>query len=229
MRGFSGFPPGKLAQTRIPNLFFSELLPQIDHLAELKLTLYCLWALQRQEGRYRYLRYTEVADDDIFMAGLATHRDKREAVLRDAFERAVARGTLLQVTLSGDETIYFMNSPRGRAAIEAIEAGDWLPGGPKRPIGLIIERPNIFVLYEQNIGPISPMIAEHLKDAEADYPTEWIVEAIQEAATRNVRNWRYVWAILENRGKGQDGRGSAQGQSRKTEKDVEDYSDIFGL
>lgn len=228
MQGFSGFPPGKVAQTRIPNLFFSELLPQIDHLAELKVTLYCLWALQRQEEQYPYVRWSEVVADELFMAGLTSKVTQREAILRDAFERAVARGTLLQVTVE-EEAIYFMNSPRGRAAVAAIEAGDWLPGGLKRPVGLIVERPNIFVLYEQNIGPLSPMIVDQLRAAEEEYPSEWIVEAIEAAVARNVRNWRYIQAIIENRGKGQGRRGSTQGQSGKSEKDVEDYSDIFGI
>ena len=49
MQKFNGFPPGKTRTTVIPNQFFSELLPTIDDLVELKLTLYCMWALQQQE------------------------------------------------------------------------------------------------------------------------------------------------------------------------------------
>ncbi len=36
MKGFSGFPSGKQRLTSIPNLFFSDLLPAIDTLVELK-------------------------------------------------------------------------------------------------------------------------------------------------------------------------------------------------
>ena len=54
MKGFTGFPAGKQRLTAIPNLFFSELLPAIDHLAELKVTLYAFWAAQ-QAGRGRAL------------------------------------------------------------------------------------------------------------------------------------------------------------------------------
>ena len=49
-RGFAGFPAGKAASTPLPNLFFSDLLPAIDHLGELKVTLYAFWALGRQRG-----------------------------------------------------------------------------------------------------------------------------------------------------------------------------------
>ena len=58
-------------------------------------------------------------------------------------------------------------------------------------------RPNIFVLYEQNIGLISPLIAQELMEAEATYPQGWIEEAFKIAVERNIRNWRYIKRILE--------------------------------
>ena len=59
MKGFPGFPDGKLRQTAIPNLFFSDLLPHIDNLAEMKITLYAFWALTQKEGQVRYLRFVD--------------------------------------------------------------------------------------------------------------------------------------------------------------------------
>ena len=50
MKGFPGFPSGKLRLTQVPNLFFSDLLPSIDNLAEMKVTLYAFWALAQKEG-----------------------------------------------------------------------------------------------------------------------------------------------------------------------------------
>ncbi|MFL7809853.1 MAG: primosomal replication protein N, partial [Anaerolineae bacterium] len=50
MEGFAGFPDGKLKAMAVPESFFSELLPLIDDLAELKVTLHCLWVF-RQPGR----------------------------------------------------------------------------------------------------------------------------------------------------------------------------------
>ena len=54
MPRFAGFPSGKVRTTPIPAPFFTELLPQIDHLGELKVTLYALWFLDRQEGQIRF-------------------------------------------------------------------------------------------------------------------------------------------------------------------------------
>jgi DnaD/phage-associated family protein len=62
---------------------------------------------------------------------------------------------------------------------------------------LLAERPNIFILYEQNIGSLTPLIADQLRDAEQTYPPEWIKEAIELAVENNARKWRYVQSILE--------------------------------
>ncbi|NDJ86220.1 MAG: DnaD domain protein [Chloroflexi bacterium] len=230
MQGFRGFPPGKQPQIRIPNQFFSELLPVIDHLGEMKITLYCFWALYRQEGAYRYVRFAEALADESLVQGLTDKSDARERVLRDAFERAVARSTLLAaaVEIQGEpETVYFMNTAHGRNAIQAIANGDWWPGDEKRPLQLITERPNIFVLYEQNIGSITPIVAEQLRDAEDEYPDHWLAEAIKIAVEQNKRSWRYIQAILERwsaEGKHKhavDGRDTSQYGTQKG-----DYSDF---
>lgn len=209
--GFPGFPEGKQRVTPLPNLFFSELLPTIDSLAELKVTLYAFWALGRKEGRFRFLTRDELAADQELLAGLAEGGRQAQAVLDDGLERAVARGTLLRVVPQGGEAIgplYFLNSPKGRAAVAAAETGDWRPPeGAGAPVELASERPNLFRLYEQNIGPLTPMIAETLRDAEEAYPSAWIEEAIRIAVENNVRKWRYVEAILEDwRTRGRDER-----------------------
>jgi DNA replication protein len=36
MKGFPGFPEGKLRLTPVPNLFFSDLLPIVDNLIEMR-------------------------------------------------------------------------------------------------------------------------------------------------------------------------------------------------
>jgi DNA replication protein len=185
--------------TTVPNQFFSELLPTIDDLAELKVTLYCFWALQQREGEYRYVIQREMLQDSLFLAGFHPDAETARQQVRDALERATARGTLLHITVestAGTEDLYFMNTTRGRNAVRAIEAGEFEFGGQDCPVALVVERPNIFTLYEQNIGPLTPLIADQLRAAEADYPAAWLQEAIQIAVERNKRSWRYVQAIL---------------------------------
>ncbi|MBI5929145.1 MAG: DnaD domain protein [Chloroflexi bacterium] len=211
MQGFNGFPSGKVKSVKVPVTFFSDLLPIVDHLAELKVTIYCIWALQQQESKYRYVRFSDIVADEIFMAGLSSKIAERKAILQDALERAVVRGTLFHVTVhlpNTQDEIYFMNTPDGRIALDALEKGSWVPGDAERPVQMITERPTIFALYEQNIGNITPLISDQLRDAEQEYPEGWIKDAIQIAVDQNKRSWSYVRAILDRwmrEGKGKNG------------------------
>lgn len=56
--------------------------------------------------------------------------------------------------------------------------------------------PNIYTLYEQNIGALTPLLADTLKDAEQTYPQPWIADAMLLAVKNNKRNWKYCEAIL---------------------------------
>jgi DNA replication protein len=193
---FSGFPAGKTRLTPIPAQFFAELLPEIDHLGELKVILYAFWALDRQEESVRYLTLADFSGDERFLQGLAG------ADLADALERAVQRGVLLRALPRGgaaQDALFFLNSPRGRAALKAVEQGSWEPSARSQPVATLeAERPNIFRLYEQNIGPLTPLIAETLQDAERTYPADWIEEAFKLAVERNKRRWNYIQAILKS-------------------------------
>ena len=209
MKTFSGFPSGKINIVGIPRPVFTDLIPIIDDLAELKLTLHVLWRLRQQRGKMRYLRFSDLASDQVLLSGLG--KSPLET-LRSALDRVVDRGTLLRVKPpNGDETIYFANTAKGRAAVEALARGE-------RPDDIeTIERPNVFTLYEQNIGMLTPLIAEELREAEETYPAAWIEEAFREAVSLNKRSWRYIHAILErwrNEGKDDDGPGQSDEADR---------------
>ena len=201
MERFPGFPDGKLALTPVPEVFFNELLPNINHIGELKITLYFFWRLSRMEGSFRYLRLSDILED----RQLINSFEKTEIDLADALELASARGTLLKATIESNQidnkavhTLFFLNTPRGRAAIDSIGDGHWNPlTDPIPPDETLEESPSIFRLYEENIGPLTPMIADAIKDAETSYPIQWIIDAIMIAVERNKRSWKYITAILE--------------------------------
>jgi DNA replication protein len=216
---FAGFSKHTGKPTPLPAAFFSELLPLIDDLAELKVTLFCLWALYQKEGRFRYLRRRDFLNDESLLRGLAVVEPDEDVadVLDGALEAACERGTILcaEVT-TGQKTdlLYFFNTPLGRVAVEQIEAGAWRPSDGDNPIEILPERPNVFRLYEDNIGPLTPMIADALKDAQQEYPAHWLEEAMRVAVENNARSWRYILAVLE--------RWRAEGRSREaTEKPVQ--------
>ena len=98
---------------------------------------------------------------------------------------------------------------------------------------LKVERPNIFALYEQNIGLLTPLIADQLRDMEKSYPPDWIDEAFTIAVAGNKRALRYIQAILkrwETDGKDERtheaGRGDSEAELRR--KYIPDeFSDII--
>jgi DNA replication protein len=201
MSTFDGYPAGEAYLTPVPGLFFRELLPQIDDLNELKVSIYAFWRLSQKEGPFRYLQIKDFLDDEVFMDGLEIRDNSKGQALQEALNLCVQRGSLLRAEVTTGRQrplLYFINSPRGRAAVQAIQAGQWIPNeDPRMPLNLSLERPNIFQLYEEHIGPLSPMIADALKEAEETYPYSWIEEGVRIAVERNKRNWRYVAAILE--------------------------------
>ena len=216
---FRGFPPGKVRQARLPDVFFTEVLPAIDDLAELKVTLHVLWRLQREASDPPVLSHAALASDGMLLTGLAGLADTPAAALERGLARAVERGTLLRVQV-GDgadaATWYLANTPRGREAWAQAQRGELiLAGSPAwaEPTPAA-ERPNIFTLYEQNIGLLTPLIAEELQEAEDTYPAHWIEDAFREAVRANKRNWRYVAAVLKRWASGGRG-GIARGDSKE--------------
>ncbi|MFO8037103.1 MAG: DnaD domain protein [Anaerolineales bacterium] len=199
---FEGFPSGKINFTKIPSLFFRDLLPAIDNLEELKVTLYALWQVTRMEGETRYLRVDDFTSDPTFMKGMGETAEEAHQAVEKGLTRAVERGTMMRIDLDQEGKkvpVYFFNSPKGRAAVKAAEDESWRP--PAREgtsTTLDIEQPNIYQLYEENIGPITPLVADLLRDAEEQYPENWIRQAFEIAVENNVRKWKYIEAILRS-------------------------------
>jgi DNA replication protein len=196
MKIFSGFPAGKLAVTPLPNLFFTELLPAIEDAAELKVTLHIFWLIANAKSRSVCVSAVELRADRTLMQSFAVDgRDEDETLMR-ALDAAVTRGTLLRLS-SDEDFFYFVNSDSGRRAFEEMEKEKMPRRSTVVEAANVRERPNIFTLYEQNVGLLTPMIAEELKEAEKQYRTDWIEDAFKIAVENNIRKWSYVQKILE--------------------------------
>ena len=211
---FSGFP-ARSRFTPLPNLFFSALLPQIEDLAELKVVLHIFWLVYQKKGHPRFVTLTELLADKTLMQGIDGDRTPEEA-LCGALESAVDRGVLVHVGFEQAD-VYFVNNEADREEIEKVRSGEIILEGMVLRAEPYVkeERTDIFHLYEENIGLLTPMITEQLAEAEKNYPAQWIEEAFREAASLNKRSWRYVSRILERwvtegRGVGEPGRHSTK-------------------
>lgn len=204
MKQFSGFP-ARMKFTPIPNLFFSSLLPQIKDIAELKITLHVFRSIYGKRGYPRFVTYRELLADKSLMSSLREGERPPEEILGNALDAAVKRGTILHLVLDRDgspEDVYFLNTESDRRTVGKIQNGELvlagLKAGRQAQTGVDTEPPpDIFTLYEQNVGMLTPMIAEELREAEKLYPEAWIRNAIKEAAKQSIRKWSYISAILE--------------------------------
>ena len=195
---FPGFPEGTVPKVALPELVFAELVPHIDDLDLLKVVLVVFWRLakMRAEGA-PWVTDRELLGDAAMREALAGAEGPAEAEARltAALRAAVEYEILLAVDWrradGSREVRYFANSPRGRASVAAVRRGV----SPER--AAVEARPNVFTLYEQNIGSLTALLSEDLMEAEETYPAAWIEDAFREAVRLNKRNWKYILAILK--------------------------------
>ena len=224
MKQFGGFP-ARMEFTPLPNFFFSTLLPQISDIAELKTTLHVLAALYRKQGYLRFITYRELRGNNSLMSSLKAAMKPADEALHGALEMATERGTIIHLVLDRDEVpddVYFLNTESNRQIVAKIQNGELRLSGLKADRQTFVEteeQPDIFTLYEQNIGMLTPMIAEELREAEKLYPETWIGDAIKEAVNQNKRKWSYISAILEHWSAEGKKDGTYQRDSKKTDPD----------
>jgi len=203
MKQFTGFP-ARARYTPLPNIFFSSLLSQITDITELKVTLYIFEALYPKKGYPKFVTFHELLNNLSLLKSLDNSNASPADVIHKALESAVNRGTLLFLTVHDGKTnedIYFLNTEADRQIVEKIRRGELQLSGFELtipPVTPDTELPNIFEMYEENIGMLTPLIADELREAEKTYPVEWIRGAIKEAVSLNKRNWRYISRILEH-------------------------------
>ena len=226
-RHFSGFPT-ETEFNSVLDFFFTQVMPQILDVTELKVTMSIFYLLSKAENLYKpdksgnykrecppFVTYEELLSRAISMPGID------EEALRHALDLAVNHGSILRLNLKVNGKLaeaYFANIESDRGAIDNIKHRGVSTG--KEGTRQALQQSNIFALYEQNIGIITPMIAEELKEAEKLYPARWIEEALKEAVMLNKRSWKYVARILErwaSEGKdsGEDRQGVKKGSPDK--------------
>ena len=194
----------------VPAALFGPLLERVTDAASLRCALRAIFVLHRKQGRPSVVTAAELAADPVLGLG----GDEAEA--ERALESLAELGVLLRA-----EAGYCLDTPANRRALAAgAHSGDdgW-GAGPPTDAGTG-PRPDVFRLYEENIGVITPMAAERLKDMEEEYPREWIAEAFGQAVLSNARSLRYVEAILRrwrDDGRGDGTAGGRTGTVRASE------------
>ena len=190
MAQFTGFA-GDSRLVPVPSPLFGQLLEAITDIRELKCTLRFFWHLSQAKGQPRLVRAGALLQDESLLAALGS-----EQAVGQGVRLALERGTLLAVTAPWGEPAYALHTSENRKLAAARAIMSPAAGLETRPPPS--QQANIFTLYEENIGVLTPLLAEELRDAEAVYPWPWIQEAFREAVENNRRSWRYISRILEH-------------------------------
>lgn len=191
----------------IPLAFLRDVVPAITNADELQVSLTVFRLLAESGSDETPIAETSIMNDaplrkTLRVSGSFSTLDAR---IFDALELAVGRNTFLRFLAVNDgreSAWYFANTAVTRAMVQAMQEGR-IPAprvvwdGEAAP-QIATDPPNVFRLYEQNIGPLTPIIADQLTTAASEYPATWIEDAIGEAVSYNKRNWRYILRILEN-------------------------------
>jgi DNA replication protein len=195
---FNGFSTDNLVG--LPPELFSEVVPAIVLPSELKVTLHVFYRLSRLRGTPRRLSWDDLINDRILQRSLRSLSKLRpiDDMLAEGLDAALNRGTLLHLSMpEGGRTRnwYLVHTEANRAWLEQTALVGTLDGVVE---GLPeLERPTLVSLYEQNIGLVTPMLIDELREAEERFPRDWIEAAMREAVRANARSWRYIYKVLE--------------------------------
>jgi DnaD/phage-associated family protein len=207
---FQGFIKG-VRYIPVPAPVFGELLQEIQDITELKIILRIIRLLHNKKGLERYVSIDELLADRVLSIGMGSmDLDSRRTHILQSLESSEKRKILFKINRKNTGTFaYFLNTEFERQAIGKMKDSEHQSDFEPWETGE--DRPNIYSLYEQNIGILTPIVAEKIGEAEQRYPVEWIEEAITEAVSLNSRNWRYISRILER----WEIEGKQNGESRK--------------
>lgn len=184
----------------LPPELFTEVLPAITLPSELKVTLHLFYRMSRTRGPApKRVSWDELVTDRALKRSLRAVSKLRpsEELLAEGLDAAVHRTTLLHVVLPEEGRSvnwYVVNTAVNRLWAEQVHTANHAlqANGTFED-----EVDTLITLYERNIGLVTPMLLDELREAEDRYPRHWIEDAMREAVHANARSWRYIRKVLE--------------------------------
>ena len=226
-----GFPRG-VQFTPVPNPLLASLLEEIDSLDELKVVLRTIHGLHKQRKVPASIGFDELLSDRTVAAMLGSSGRQLEEVVETTIESASKRGILLVVNDdNGRRQICLNTEPVRRALVRqgidpAVSASK--PAETWADTESALPKLDAVTFYEQNVGQVTPLVAENIHAALEAHPEDEVMLAIRKAVEANARSWNYIAAILNRWAR--EGRPEEldDGRDGTAERDLqEDRSDQF--
>ncbi len=134
---------------------------------------------------------------------IAEHAEKAEGPAEDATEDRVSEGDD-RVSIPYGYSIDRVSIPYPESATETetetetetdtLSAAAAGAAAANAPPG---KMPSVFSVWEQNMGPLTPLVAEGLEALAREHGPDWVARAIREAVVSGGKTLRYVQAILD--------------------------------
>jgi len=204
-----------LQKVHFTSRFLIDIVGEIQDSFQLQVLLFAIWLAQESGDEANPLSLQDFYSYPEFLDRIGSDpqsiRKNLLKGLKANLEASFLIGNSLEAVQQGGP--FYLNTMRGKQAAQL--QNPIMSESFKNPA-----RSDIFKLYEENIGPLTPLIADMLKDAEKEYSKEWLEEAVQIAVVNNVRKWRYIQAILTSwKVEGRNGR-----DQRHAEEDYKQYT-----
>jgi DNA replication protein len=191
---------------QIPTSFFERHLSRIRDMAALKVLLTIYRHVDQLDREAPFVAEDAIFVDRPLLDGIRLLGSSRDPIddIRHGIEILVAHDAVVRICVEDSEQDSFWLMPKEPDNLKRLNAYargsrpfPYQQSGSTEPPRIAVERPNVFRLYEQNIGVLTPLLADQLIEAIELYPDGWIEEAINEAVSLNRRNWRYIQRILQ--------------------------------
>ncbi|RJQ44347.1 MAG: DnaD domain protein [Anaerolineaceae bacterium] len=208
-----------LQEVHLSARFLVDTIGEIHDSLQLKVLLFAIWLAQQSGDEANPIALQDFYSYPEFMnqiGGTPELMRKNLLVgLKANLDAGFFTGNTFEAMQQGHP--FYINTIRGQQAAQLQNTAMDIQQNHSYKIP---DRSDVFRLYEENIGPLTPLIADALKDAEKEYSQEWLQEAIQIAVVNNVRKWRYIQAILKSwKEEGRNGR-----DQRNAEEDYKQYT-----
>ena len=198
----SGVP----GSTLVPNTFFEKFIPNIEFIEDVLTLLWCAYLMQDTAAAKKRNFFSA---EEIWLTDGVEHSYTKIGIDKEKFfrslERCAEQGFLSKVKIdqkNHTETVFLLSNPENLGESEdlgKVELGLNISFDTDDVESSLVT--NLFELYEENFGVVSPIVAENLIEISRKYDFELIKLAFQEAARHGVGSWRYIERILENQEK----------------------------
>ena len=217
----------------VPAQLFTEILPRLHNESQLRATLYTWYAIMSKGSGQRYVYLSQLLTDPVLLSWF-THLGGKNGIQR-GLDQSCREGIFLQLQIGEDDKILAPNDESGARLITDMKSESVAHHNQSRDSSpeTNYERTvvsNVVEKYENEIGMLTPVIADMIAIAEQMYPTTWILEALDIAAQSNARSWKYVTAILarwKNEGKNNDNEKTSRFSSRKSGREQNRYDSVI--